>query len=76
MIERQAQQRAARQPGHPLGQRIHVDQAHRFRIDDEGCVPDLLEERLREFRRVALARVREKAAEDRVTIGKEKTQRG
>jgi transcriptional regulator with XRE-family HTH domain len=31
---------------------------------------------LREFRRVALARVREKAAEDRVTIGKEKTKRG
>jgi hypothetical protein len=31
---------------------------------------------LREFRRVALARVREKAAEDRVTIGKEKTNRG
>jgi transcriptional regulator with XRE-family HTH domain len=31
---------------------------------------------LREFRRAALARVREKAAEDRVTIGKEKTKRG
>lgn len=31
---------------------------------------------LREFRHVALARVREKAAEDRVTFGKEKTKRG